>query len=114
MSQKLVKLSNRLTPNQRRFVVEVMGTFIVAVFATDSVIIDSKMHGVLGISFIAFEPFVGIAVYNFPDTTIDNTSSQLCFLMRSCWSKILYLIIKLPLMPSRCRTSSTIDISSLQ
>src|SRR5215469_23721 len=29
--------------------------------------------------------------YNFPDTTIDNKSSQLCFLMGSCWSKIFYL-----------------------
>jgi len=27
-----------------------------------SVVIDSKMHGVLGISFIAFAPFVGIAI----------------------------------------------------
>ncbi|MGC1932867.1 MAG: aquaporin [Candidatus Nitrosopolaris sp.] len=62
MSQTLVKLSNRLTPNQKKFVAEVIGTFIVVVFATGSVVLDSKMHGVLGISFIAFAPFVGIAV----------------------------------------------------
>ena len=53
MSQTLVKLTNRLTPNQKKFVAEVVGTFIV---------LDSKMHGVLGISFIAFAPFVGVAV----------------------------------------------------
>ena len=62
MSQTLVKLSNRLTPNQKKFVVEVIGTFIVVVFATGSVVIDSRMHGALGISFIAFAPFVAIAV----------------------------------------------------
>ena len=62
MSQTLVKLSNRLTPNQKKFVAEVIGTFIVVVFATGSVVIDSKMHGALGIPFIAFAPFVGIAV----------------------------------------------------
>jgi len=62
LSQTLVKLSNRLTPNQKKFVAEVIGTFIVVVFATGSVVIDSRLHGALGISFIAFAPFVGIAV----------------------------------------------------
>ena len=57
-----MKLSNRLTPNQKKFVAEVIGTFIVVVFATGSVVIDSRLHGALGISFIAFAPFVGIAV----------------------------------------------------
>jgi len=57
-----VKLSDRLTPNQKKFVAEVIGTFIVVVFATGSVVIDSRLHGALGISFIAFAPFVGIAV----------------------------------------------------
>ena len=62
MSQTLIKLTNLLTPNQKKFVAEVIGTFIVVVFATGSVVLDSKMHGVLGISFIAFAPFVGIAI----------------------------------------------------
>ena len=62
MSQTLVKLTNRLTPNQKKFVAEVIGTFIVVVFATGAVVLDSKMRGVLGISFIAFAPFVGIAI----------------------------------------------------
>ena len=62
MSQTLVKLSNRLTPNQKKFAVEVIGTFIVVVFATGIVVIDSRLHGALRISFIAFAPFVGIAV----------------------------------------------------
>ena len=62
MSQTLLKLSNRLTPNQKKFVAEVIGTFIVVVFATGAVVLDSKMHGILGIPFIAFSPFVGIAI----------------------------------------------------
>jgi aquaporin Z len=62
LSQTLVKLTNRLTPNQKNFVAEIVGTFIVVVFATGSVVIDSKMHGVLGIPFIAFAPFVGVAI----------------------------------------------------
>ena len=63
----LVKLSNHLTPNQKKFLAEVIGTFIVVVFATGAVVLDSKMHGTLGISFIAFAPVVGItiAVYMF-------------------------------------------------
>jgi aquaporin Z len=32
------------------------------VFATGSVVIDSRLHGALGIPFIAFAPFVGIAI----------------------------------------------------
>ena len=62
MSQTLVKLSNRLTPNQKKFIAELIGTFIVVVFATGAVVLDAKMHGLLGISFIAIAPFVGIAI----------------------------------------------------
>jgi aquaporin Z len=62
LSQVLVKLADKLTPNQKKFVAEVIGTFIVVVFATGSVVIDSKLNGVLGIPFIAFAPFVGIAI----------------------------------------------------
>jgi aquaporin Z len=62
LSQTLIKLTSRLTPNQKKFTAEVIGTFIVVVFATGAVVLDSKMHGILGISFIAFAPFVGIAI----------------------------------------------------
>jgi aquaporin Z len=51
-----------LSSDQRKFIAEVIGTFIVVVFASCSVVIDAKMHGVLGISFIALAPFVGVAV----------------------------------------------------
>jgi aquaporin Z len=56
------KLASKLTLNQKKFVVEVLGTFIVVVFATGSVVIDAKLGGVLGIPFIAIAPFLGVAV----------------------------------------------------
>ena len=61
MSQVL-KLANRLTSNQKRFVAEIVGTFIVVVFATGSVVTDARLGGILGIPFIAFAPFVGVAI----------------------------------------------------
>ena len=59
MPQILLKVARRLSSNQRKFIAEVIGTFIVVVFATGSVVIDAKMHGILGVPFIAFAPFVG-------------------------------------------------------
>ena len=53
---------NNLSLNQRRFVAEVIGTFIVVTFASGSVVIDAKTHGVLGVPFIAFAPFIGVAI----------------------------------------------------
>ena len=63
MQQSLIsKISKNLTENQKRFIAEFIGTFIVVVLATGSVVIDAKTNGVLGISFIAFAPFVGVAI----------------------------------------------------
>jgi aquaporin Z len=62
LQQTLLKVVNSLSSDQRKFIAEVIGTFIVVVFATGSVVIDAKMHGVLGIPFIAFAPFVGVAI----------------------------------------------------
>jgi aquaporin Z len=63
LQQSLIKIiNNRLTSNQKKFLSEVIGTFIVVVFATGSVVLDSKMNGILGIPFIAFAPFVGVAI----------------------------------------------------
>jgi aquaporin Z len=55
------RLANKLTSNQKKFVVEVIGTFIVVVFATGAVVLDAKLGGTLGDPFIAFAPFVGVA-----------------------------------------------------
>jgi aquaporin Z len=62
LQQTLLKIVERLSSDQRKYVVEIVGTFIVVVFATGSVVIDAKMNGVLGVPFIAFAPFVGIAM----------------------------------------------------
>ena len=56
------KTIDKLTLNQKRFVSEVVGTFIVVVLATGAVVIDAKFNGILGIPFIAFLPFIGVAV----------------------------------------------------
>lgn len=61
MSQVL-RLAKKLTSSQKKFIAEVIGTFIVVVFATGSVVIDAKLGGVLGVPFIAFAPFVGVAI----------------------------------------------------
>jgi aquaporin Z len=50
------------TPNQKKFIVEVIGTFIVVVLATGAVVIDAKFNGILGIPFIAFLPLIGMTV----------------------------------------------------
>ena len=62
MQQTLLKIAHRLAINQRKFLAEVIGTFIVVVFATGSVVIDAKVNGVLGVPFIALAPFVGVAI----------------------------------------------------
>ena len=58
----LAKITNKLTPNQRIFLAEVIGTFIVVVLATGSVVIDARLNGKLGIPFVAFAPFIGVAM----------------------------------------------------
>jgi glycerol uptake facilitator-like aquaporin len=56
------RLINRLTTTEKKFIAEVIGTFIVVVLASGSVVIDAKLGKTLGIPFIAFAPFVGVAM----------------------------------------------------
>jgi aquaporin Z len=62
LSQTFQKITNRLSSNQKKFIAEVAGTFIVVVLAAGSVVIDAKTNGILGIPFVAFAPFVGVAI----------------------------------------------------
>ncbi len=63
MQQTLIrKISDSLSSSQKKFFAEVIGTFIVVVLATGSVVLDAKFGGTLGISFIAFAPFVGVVI----------------------------------------------------
>ena len=61
MSQ-VSRLAKRLTSNQKKFIAEFIGTFIVVVFATGSIVMDAKLGGALGIPFIAFAPFIGVTI----------------------------------------------------
>ncbi|MDN5847730.1 MAG: aquaporin [Candidatus Nitrosocosmicus sp.] len=53
---------DKLTVNQKKFVAELIGSFIVVVLATGSVVINAKLNGILGLPFVAFAPFVGVAI----------------------------------------------------
>ena len=55
-------IADKLTPNQKKFIAEVIGTFIVVVLATGAVVIDTKFSGTLGVPFIALLPFVGVTI----------------------------------------------------
>jgi glycerol uptake facilitator-like aquaporin len=59
---QLLKITSKLTSTQRKFIAEIIGTFIIVVFATGSVVIDAKLGNKLGVPFIAFAPFVGVAI----------------------------------------------------
>lgn len=61
MSQ-VSRFTSKLTTTQKKFFAELVGTFIVVTSATGSVVIDAKLGGILGIPFIAFAPFVGVAI----------------------------------------------------
>ncbi len=57
-----VTVIENLSANQKRFIAEVVGTFIVVVLATGSVVINAKMDGKLGVPFAALAPFIGVAI----------------------------------------------------
>jgi aquaporin Z len=63
----LLKTSGKLTSGQKIFFAELAGTFVVVLCATGSVVIDAKVGGALGLPFVAFAPFAGVAamVYAF-------------------------------------------------
>jgi aquaporin Z len=56
------RIASKLNSSQKRFAAEVVGTFIVVVLATGSIVVDYKFGGELGLPFIAFAPFIGVAI----------------------------------------------------
>jgi aquaporin Z len=58
---------NILSCNQKRFLAELIGTFVIVVFATASVVLDAKYVGKFGMWFVALAPAVAVAlvVYTF-------------------------------------------------
>ncbi len=53
------KLDSR---NKKIFFVELIGTFVLVVFATGSVVLDAKLNGTLGLPFIAIAPAIAVAI----------------------------------------------------
>ena len=63
MLQKLqLLLKDKLDKNTKIFFAELIGTFIVIVFATGSVVLDAKMNGALGLPFIAIAPAIAVSI----------------------------------------------------
>ena len=58
----MLKSSSSKLTRQKVFVAELVGTFVVVVLATGSVVIDARLVGLLGLPFIAIAPFVGVAL----------------------------------------------------
>ncbi len=61
------RIVNKLSSNQKRFLAELIGTFVIVVFATGSVVLDAKYVGTFGLWFVALAPAVAVAgmVYAF-------------------------------------------------
>lgn len=89
------RIAAKLTLTQKKFAAEVIGTFVVVVLATGSVVIDAKFGGKLGLPFIAIAPFVGIAigVYLFGKISMAhfNPSISLGFLISGHITKLQLL-----------------------
>jgi aquaporin Z len=61
-TRRVTAIRDNIFDNLKKFISEVIGTFIVVVLATGSVVTDAKLNGALGISFIAFAPFAGVVI----------------------------------------------------
>jgi aquaporin Z len=89
------RIAAKLTSSQKRFIAEVIGTFLVVVLATGSVVIDAKYGGKLGLPFIALAPFVGVAagVYLFGKISMAhfNPAVSLGFLISRHITKVQLL-----------------------
>jgi aquaporin Z len=65
-------LKDKLYRNKKVFFAELIGTFLVVLFATGSVVLDAKLNRVLGFAFIAIAPAIAVAigVYLFGKTSM--------------------------------------------
>jgi len=53
---------SKLSPNQKKFFAELIGTFVVVVLATGSVVLDAKYIGTFGLWFVALCPAVAVTL----------------------------------------------------
>ena len=56
------RITNRLSSNQKKFFAELIGTFVVVLFATGSVVLAVKYSGTLGLWFVALAPAIAVAI----------------------------------------------------
>ncbi len=56
------RITNRLSSNQKKFFAELIGTFVVVVFATGSVVLAVKYSETLGLWFVALAPAVAVTI----------------------------------------------------
>jgi len=88
------RITSKLTSNQKRFIAELIGTFVVVVFATGSVVLDAKYVGTYGLWFVALAPAVAVAgmVYAFGKISMAhfNPAVTVGFLITKHTSKKLF------------------------
>ena len=51
-----------MSSNQKKFFAELIGTFVIVVFATGSVVLDTKYVGTFGLWFVALAPAIAVAL----------------------------------------------------
>jgi aquaporin Z len=72
--QRLHLLKDKLVSsrNKKIFFAELIKTFTVLIFATGSVVLDTKLNGALGLPFIAIAPAIAvtIGIYLFGNTSM--------------------------------------------
>jgi glycerol uptake facilitator-like aquaporin len=56
------RITNKLSASQKRFFAELIGTFVVVIFATGSVVLSVKYSGMFGLWFVALAPAVAVAI----------------------------------------------------
>ncbi len=91
-------IGQNLSPNHRMFLAETVGTFVVVVLATASVVIDARYGNKIGLWFVALCPAVAVAamVYAFAKTSMAhfNPAVTIGFLISRHLSRgllVLYL-----------------------
>lgn len=87
-----------LSINQKKFVAELIGTFVLVVFATGSIVLDARFLGKFGLWFMAMAPAVAVAlmVYAFGKISMShfNPAITVGFLItKHMPSSLLFLYI---------------------
>lgn len=59
---RISNITSKFSSNQKRFFAEIIGTFVVVVLASGSVVLDAKYVGTFGLWFVALAPAVAVAL----------------------------------------------------